>query len=356
MAYKFNPFTGKLDNTGPSISTLNLLGTVANEAALPGSATTGDVYQAADTGVFYVWDGSTWDNIGTFAGPQGPQGPQGPAGADGTDGADGADGADGVGVIAGGTTGQALVKASNTDYDTQWSDVTAVAALNDLTDVTIASPSDGQVLEYDSVTSAWVNATPSTGLSDGNKGDITVSGSGSSWTIDSAAVTFAKIQDLNADVVLGRTGTNGDVEEISCTSFARSLLDDANAATARATLGIQDVFIIACSNEDANLTVGTAKVTFRMPYAATLTAVKASVTTAPTGSNLIIDINEGGTTVFSTPLSIDATELTSTTAATPAVISDSSLADDAVITIDIDQIGSTVAGTGLKVYLYVTKV
>jgi len=194
------------------------------------------------------------------------------------------------------------------------------------------------------------------GISDGDKGDITVSGSGSSWTIDSAAVTFAKIQDLNADVVLGRTGTNGDVEEISCTSFARSLLDDANAATARATLGIQDVFIIACSNEDANLTVGTAKVTFRMPYAATLTAVKASVTTAPTGSNLIIDINEGGTTVFSTLLSIDATELTSTTAATPAVISDSSLADDAEITIDIDQIGSTVAGAGLKVYLYVTKV
>ena len=119
---------------------------------------------------------------------------------------------------------------------------------------------------------------------------------------------------------------------------------------------ISDVFIIACSNEDANLTVGTAKVTFRMPYAATLTGVKASVTTAPTGSNLIIDINESGTTVLSTALSIDATELTSSTAATPAVISDSSLANDAVITIDIDQIGSTVAGAGLKVYLYVTRV
>ena len=34
-----------------------------------------------------------------------------------------------------------------------------------------------------------------------------------------------------------------------------------------------------------------------------------------------------------------------------AVISDSSLADDSEITIDIDQIGSSTAGAGLKVYL-----
>jgi hypothetical protein len=61
----------------------------------------------------------------TVPGPEGPEGPQGPAGADGADGAPGADGADGVGVPAGGTTGQALVKNSNTDFDTEWSDVAA---------------------------------------------------------------------------------------------------------------------------------------------------------------------------------------------------------------------------------------
>lgn len=44
----------------------------------------------------------------------------GPAGADGAPGADGADGADGVGIPVGGTTGQVLAKASNTDYDTTW--------------------------------------------------------------------------------------------------------------------------------------------------------------------------------------------------------------------------------------------
>jgi len=91
--------------------------------------------------------------------------------------------------------------------------------------------------------------------------------------------------------------------------------------------------------------------TFRMPYAFTLSAVRASVTTAPTGSTIIVDINEGGTTILSTNLTIDAGEKTSTTAATAAVISDTALADDAEITIDVDQVGSSTAGAGLKVYL-----
>jgi len=84
--------------------------------------------------------------------------------------------------------------------------------------------------------------------------------------------------------------------------------------------------------------------------------VRASVTTAPTGSTLIVDINESGSTIMTTnKLSIDATEKTSETAATAPGITDSALADDAEITVDIDQIGSTVAGTGLKIYLIGTR-
>jgi len=112
---------------------------------------------------------------------------------------------------------------------------------------------------------------------------------------------------------------------------------------------------LACSDETTALTTGTAKVTFRMPCAMTLTAVRATLTTAPVGSTLIVDINEGGTSILSTKLSIDASEKTSTTAATSAVISDSSLADDAEITIDIDQVGSTTAGAGLKIWLIGTR-
>ena len=118
---------------------------------------------------------------------------------------------------------------------------------------------------------------------------------------------------------------------------------------------IDDWFVIAASDESTDLATGTGKVYFRMPYAGTLLAVKATVNTAPTGSTLICDINEAGTSVLGTKLSIDASEKTSDTAASAATITDSALANDAEITIDIDQVGSTIKGKGLKVYLKVRR-
>ena len=112
-----------------------------------------------------------------------------------------------------------------------------------------------------------------------------------------------------------------------------------------------ETIIASVTGEDGNASTGTGKVTFRMPYAMTLTDVRASVKTAPTGATIICDLNESGSTVLSTKVSIDAGEKTSTTAATPPVISDSALADDAEMTIDVDQVGSGTAGVGLKFYL-----
>ena len=112
-----------------------------------------------------------------------------------------------------------------------------------------------------------------------------------------------------------------------------------------------EVILLACSDETTALTVGTGKVTFRCPFAFYVTGVSASVTTAPVGSTIICDINEAGSTILSTKLSIDASEKTSTSAASAAVISDASIAADAEITVDIDQIGSSTAGAGLKVKL-----
>lgn len=105
--------------------------------------------------------------------------------------------------------------------------------------------------------------------------------------------------------------------------------------------------IVAVGDEVTALTTGTAKVTFRMPAAFTVTGVRASLTSASSSGVVTVDINEGGTSILSTKLTIDASELTSQTAATPPVVSDSALADDAEITIDIDTAGT--AAAGLKV-------
>ena len=112
---------------------------------------------------------------------------------------------------------------------------------------------------------------------------------------------------------------------------------------------------LAASDETTALTAGTNKVTFRLPVAFTLTAVRASLTTAQaSGSIFTVDINQSGTSVLGTKLTIDNTEKTSTTAATAATITTSALTDDAEITVDIDQIGNGTA-TGLKITLIGTR-
>ena len=131
--------------------------------------------------------------------------------------------------------------------------------------------------------------------------------------------------------------------------FLSALIDTADEVVQASDL-VQS-FIIAASDETTALTTGTNKVQIRMPYAFTLTAVRASVNTAPTGATVTVDINEAGSTILSTKITIDAGEKTSVSASAAPVISDSSLADDSIIGIDIDQIGSSNAGAGLKVTL-----
>lgn len=54
------------------------------------------------------------------------------------------------------------------------------------------------------------------------------------------AITYAKIQNVSAtDKLLGRSSSGaGDVEEITCTAAGRALIDDADATTQRTTLGL----------------------------------------------------------------------------------------------------------------------
>ena len=75
-------------------------------------------------------------------------------------------------------------------------------------------------------------------------------------------------------------------------------------------------------------------------------------TAAATGSNLLtIDINEAGSTILSTKITIDVTEKTSETAATAPVISDDEIAADAIISFDVDTVNETTPSLGLTVWI-----
>ena len=176
--------------------------------------------------------------------------------------------------------------------------------------------------------------------------------------LTTGAVTEAKIATnaVTADKIA--TGAVG-ADELASTAVTpgaytnMSATVDTDGRLTAASSGILSM-IIACSDETSNLSTGAAKVTFRAPHAMTITGVRANVNAASAGAAVQVDINDNGVSIFSTPLTIDAGEETSVTAATPAVISDSAIADDAEITIDIDAAGSTPA-KGLKIHIYYTR-
>lgn len=83
----------------------------------------------------------------------------------------------------------------------------------------------------------------------------------------------------------------------------------------------------------------------------TISAVFAYVETAPTGADLIIDVNKNGTTIFTTQSGRPtiAASANSDTSDTPDV---TSVANGDYLTFDIDQVGSTIPGSDLLIVVY----
>jgi hypothetical protein len=91
---------------GPAGVGLNMKGTVPTAANLPATGNQpNDCYTTLDTGHGWVWNGTTWLDIGPIQGPAGPTGPPGPTGTTGATGSAGPAGAQGVPGPAGPTGG-----------------------------------------------------------------------------------------------------------------------------------------------------------------------------------------------------------------------------------------------------------
>tara|TARA_R100000742_G_C4279288_1_gene103443 strand:+ start:1868 stop:3601 length:1734 start_codon:yes stop_codon:yes gene_type:complete len=118
----------------------------------------------------------------------------------------------------------------------------------------------------------------------------------------------------------------------------------------------KQMILIDVSAESGDLTTGAAKKTFRLPYNFNLSDVRASVNTAPVGSNILVDINQNGTSILNTKINIDVTEESSTLSDTSYSLKNPFLSNDDEITVDIDQVGSSTAGSGLKLMLIGTEI
>lgn len=212
-------------------------------------------------------------------------------------------------------------------------------------------------------------ALPATGLTIGDVYNLLDTGANYAWTGtvwdklgDTVDISGKENTSNKTDVITGNEASSslyssikGIVDWITDTKI-RSILgistlsgsNTGDETTATLKTKIFEELAYACSDETSNLTVGNL-ISFRVPFAMTLSEVRISLNDAPTVSSVVVDVKESGTSIFSTLLSIDASELTSVTAAVPAVISDVNLADDALLTVSTTQIGSGNTGKGLKI-------
>jgi hypothetical protein len=125
-----------------------------------------------------------------------------------------------------GTTSVAINRAS------------ANLALTGISSIALPGATSGNVTLQPTATAGTTTitlpATTGTVVTSGDTGTV------STTMLANDAVTYAKIQNVSAtDRLLGRsTAGAGDVEEITCTAAGRNLLDDADAAAQRTTLGL----------------------------------------------------------------------------------------------------------------------
>ena len=187
-------------------------------------------------------------------------------------------------------------------------------------------------------------------------------------TTASAASNY---QPLDADLTDLADGSLTGTLVAAATTSARGSVELATDGETAASVAVQgsDARLvsatkveigIALSDETSDNTASSTvpKVTFRMPFAMTVSSLRCSLTKASTGAILIVDLHEAGATVMTTnKLSVDASETTSTTAATAHTLTDTALADDALIELFIDQVGATTdnTGEGVKVWIIGTR-
>jgi hypothetical protein len=85
----------------------------------------------------------------------------------------------------------------------------------------------------------------------------------------------------------------------------------------------------------------------------TIMAVRATVGTGPTGASLIVDVNKNGATIFTTQGNRPTIGVSTNSSGKVTNMNVTTLEDGAYLTVDVDQVGSTVAGSDLVVTIEV---
>lgn len=195
------------------------------------------------------------------------------------------------------------------------------------------------VIENENGWATWIKDGATTFYGTGALGDVDGGGGGTTYTF-----TASDFNESGTTVSLDYA--NGQAASASVNGF----LSSADYIKNR-----KKYISLSCSDLTSTLTSGTNKAFYYVANnAITITGVRAMLLDAQeSGTILTIDINEAGTTILSTKLTIDNTENRSETAATAAVISDTAIAAGALLTIDFDAAGTGGAGVIVEIEYYI---
>lgn len=169
------------------------------------------------------------------------------------------------------------------------------AVLDDLNDVNISNPTDAQILGYQASTNSWQNVNVA--IPNGDKGDITTSGGGSTWTINNNAITVnkiandsvtnAKLANMATATVKGRatTGT-GDPEDLAIDNDLSTVsANDDTIPSAKAVKTYVDILDLKTRIRNAGLINGFIRVTVASNNLTVAVSTSPTSQVDPTASN-----------------------------------------------------------------------
>lgn len=144
--------------------------------------------------------------------------------------------------------------------------------------------------------------------------------------------------------------TRTGVVELATNAETTTGTDTARATTPANVKAALDARLSSVRDFAYQGTLTTVTGTLRVPIhqAGTITSIRAMVNTAPTGAAIIVDVNINGTTAYSTQGN-RPTIAVSTNSVNATLPNTTALAAGDYLTVDIDQIGSTIPGSNLVV-------